>query len=117
MIDEEFEITPVKTNEAWQSRQKLKMLQAERDNRLDNLTFTTPTGQCIQCRLRDEQFMRNAIERMQRLGLTEQTWRLSDNTMGVVTIADLQSALDSGQDQGADVWQWFMSEVSNISTS
>lgn len=104
----------IETDEEWQKRQRIKILQIERDRRLNSLTHTLPSGYIIQCRLIDEQNMRNAIERMQRLNTNKHPWRMADNSAGTVTVADLEETLISGQDQAAEVWQWFMIEAAKL---
>ena len=59
----------------------------------------------------DESNIRNAIERMTRLSIIEQLWYRLDNTPYNVTINDLQIALDSGQDQGAFIWETFLTSL------
>ena len=80
-----------------------------RDDALRNLTHDFGDGRVIQVRpveyAADEANIRNAIERMQRLNITEQPWRMADNTTHLVGVADLEAAIVSGQDQGAAIWQ------------
>lgn len=65
----------------------------------------------IQCRpakfAQDESNMRNAIEKMEREITPERLWFMNDNTAHMVTVADLQIAIISGQDQAADIWDQF----------
>jgi len=55
--------------------------------------------------------MRNAIEQMGRLNQTERLWFGADNTAVTVTAADLQAAIESGQDQSAVVWTDFFTAI------
>ena len=82
-----------------------------RQQALEELAYDCGDGRLIQCRPQDEQNVRNAIERMQRLGLTEQVWRLADNTHQPVTLAELQAALAYGQDQAAVIWGVFFAAL------
>ena len=80
-----------------------------RDDALRNITHDFGDGRVIQVRpadyANDELNIRNAIERMQRLNITEQPWRMADNTTHLVSVHDLKAAIISGQDQGAAIWQ------------
>ena len=82
-----------------------------RQQSLSGLAYDCGDGRLIQCRPHDEQNMRNAIERMVRLGLTEQVWRLVDNSHQTVTLLELQAAFAYGQDQAAEIWASFFSET------
>lgn len=79
-----------------------------RNDALRNLTHDFGDGRVIQVRpvgyAADETNIRNAIERMQRLNITEQPWRMADNATHLVSVADLEAAIVSGQDQGAAIW-------------
>lgn len=75
-----------------------------RDKALQSMVFTGSSGVAIQCRPQDEQNMRSAIDIMTRESLTEYNWYAADNTWTLVTIADLENAIISGQDQGAAIW-------------
>ena len=87
-----------------------------RDDALRNLTHDFGDGRVIQVRpadfANDELNIRNAIERMNRLGITEQPWHMADNTTHMVSVADLEAAIVSGQDQGAAVWQAYFEAIS-----
>lgn len=80
----------------------------ERDAALDRMTHAFADGRVIQCRPRDEQPMRAAIDRMQRTGVATHPWILSDNSHSEVSVADLEEAIISGQDQGAVIFAEFM---------
>lgn len=87
-----------------------------RDEALRTLTHDFGDGRVIQVRpadfANDELNIRNAIERMQRLGLTQQPWVMVDNTSHMVTVAELETAIASGQDQGAAIWQTYIEAIS-----
>lgn len=87
-----------------------------RDDALRNLTHDFGDGRVIQVRpadfANDELNIRNAIERMQRLGLTQQPWVMVDNTSHMVTVAELEEAITSGQDQAAAIWQTYIEAIS-----
>lgn len=78
-----------------------------RDATLNSLTHDFGDGRVIQVRPKDESNIRNAIGRMQRLGITSRGWFMADDTWRQVTAAELQTALESGQDQGAEAWETF----------
>lgn len=87
-----------------------------RDAAFMNLTHDLGEGRIIQIRppatgKADESNIRNAIERMERLGITEQPWFMIDNIPRNVTVADLQEALESGQDQSAAIWATFFASL------
>lgn len=81
--------------------------QQQRQQALQELAYDCGDGRLIQCRPHDEQNIRNAIEIMQRHGMAEQQWRLSDNTHRPVTAVELQAALEYGQDMAASIWATF----------
>ena len=87
-----------------------------RDDALRNLTHDFGDGRVIQVRpadfANDELNIRNAIERMNRIGLTQQPWVMVDNTSHMVTVAELETAITSGQDQGATIWQAYIEAIS-----
>lgn len=86
-----------------------------RDETLAALVHDFGDGRVIQCRphpFSDESNMRNAIEQMGRLNQTERLWFGADNTAVTVTAADLQTAIESGQDQSAVVWTDFFTSIS-----
>lgn len=91
-----------------------------RDEALAGLTHDFGDGRVIQCRpvefAADELNMRNAIERMQRLGITQQLWFMADDTPHYVSIADLEAAIASGQDQGAAIWEQFIAAAASESS-
>lgn len=68
---------------------------------LDAMTYTVEAGGVIQVRPQDEIFIKNAIAKMQRDGTVSRDWRTVDNGKTTVTIADLEAAVISGQDQTA----------------
>lgn len=74
---------------------------------LQAMVFTGSSGVAIQCRPQDEQNMLSAIDIMTRKSLTTYDWYAADNTWTPVTIADLENAIISGQDQGAAIWEGF----------
>lgn len=85
-----------------------------RDAALAALVHDFGDGRVIQCRphpYSDESNMRNAIEQMGRLGQSERLWFAADNTGATVTPADLQTAIESGQDQSAIVWATFFADI------
>jgi hypothetical protein len=93
----------------------LAAAEADRDSALKSLVHDFGDGRIIQCRpakfAQDESNMRNAIERMSRLSITTQDWYMANNTKAEVTAADLQTAIDSGQDQAAVIWADFFTSI------
>lgn len=85
-----------------------------RDAALASLVHDFGDGRIIQCRphpFSDESNMRNAIEQMGRLGQSDRVWFAADNTGVTVTPAELQTAIESGQDQSSLVWAKFFSDI------
>lgn len=86
-----------------------------RDQALASLTHDFGDGRVIQIRpfpfSADESNIRNAIERMGRKSSALQPWRMADNSLAMMTKAELQQALESGQDQTAEIWEAFFSAV------
>lgn len=78
-----------------------------RDIKLVQLTHDFGDGRIMQIRKQDESNIRNAIDMMEREGITEQPWRMADNTTHTVSVDDLKNALISAQNQGAQIWQEF----------
>lgn len=82
-----------------------------RQRSLAGLAYDCGDGRLIQCRPQDEQNVRNAIELMQRSGVSEMLWRLVDNSHQTVTVGELVAALHYGQEQAAIIWATFFNEV------
>lgn len=113
---DELHDAAIESDAQWRARQLTHLLQKQRDEKLDALTHTLHSGHVIQCRPRDEQPIRNAIERMQRLNMQVQPWRMKDNTHQPVTVSDLEDTLAAGQDLGAEVWAWFMQAEAKVTS-
>lgn len=79
----------------------------QRDAELQAMVFTVVSGADIQCRPQDKQVILDAIDVMTRNSLASYDWYAADNTWTPVTIADLENAIISGQDQGAAIWEAF----------
>ncbi len=79
------------------------------NERLLGMTHDFGDGRVIQVRppetgKSDESNIRNAIDRMSRLNLAAEDWFMADNIFYPITAAELQAALESGQDQTAGAW-------------
>lgn len=87
-----------------------------RDAALRSLLYDFGDGRVIQVRPQpfsaDEANIRNAIERMGRLGIESQDWYMADNKPYPVTAAELQAALEGAQDLAAQIWADFFVSVS-----
>jgi len=81
-----------------------------RDKALNTLTHDFGDGRIIDTRPKDELNMRNAIEVMSRLGLETIDWVMVDDTKHPITIAELQTAYISGQDQALAIWSNYIPE-------
>ncbi len=86
----------------------------DRDNALQSLLFTTSGGDVIQCREADEQAIRNAVEKLDRDGLSTRTWFSVTDTPVQVSRDDLAAAVIAGQDQGAAIWDEFFAAVGGV---
>lgn len=85
-----------------------------RDQALAALVHDFGDGRVIQCRphpFSDESNMRNAIEKMDRLGQSSRVWLSAHDTLFTVSQADLQTAIESGQDQSDVVWADFLGAI------
>lgn len=89
----------------------LALLKSDRESKLASMVFTTSNGSVIQCREQDEQRIRTAIDLMTRNSLAEYPWYAADNSVTTVTIADLENAIISGQEQGATIWATFFASI------
>jgi len=90
-------------------------LQKTRDDSLAALVYDFGDGRVMQVRPKDESNIRNAIERMTRLSISSREWHMADNTRHQVTAAELQTALESGQDQAATIWDDFFTALDGLS--
>ena len=90
MSDEEVELfkNPPKTQEQLDAEVK-----QAKQALLDSITVTTTSGKVFDGREKDVPLMSGAIQSAEVLGLTEHDWKLHDNTVQVVTIAELKEAL------------------------
>lgn len=87
-------------------------------NTLANMVHDFGDGRVIQVRppetgKADESNIRNAIERMGRTGVPVESWYMADNTFHDITAAELQTALESGQDQTATAWTALREALTN----
>ena len=85
-----------------------------RDAAFTALTHDLGGGRIIQCRphpFSDESNMRNAIDQMSRLGQSNRPWYMANNTTALVTPADLQAALEAGQDGSSLIWAEFFTAI------
>ena len=76
---------------------------------LGSLVHDFGDGRIIQVRPQeaealDEPNIRNAIEQMTRNLVASREWKMADDTIGILSLADLQEALNSGQDQATALW-------------
>ena len=60
---------------------------------LSTITVTTTSGKVFDGREKDVSLMSGAIQAAEVLGLSEHQWKLHDNTVAVVTLAELKEAL------------------------
>lgn len=86
-----------------------------RDKALSELTHDFGDGRVIQIRpfqfSPDEANIRNAIERMGRKAQALQPWKMADDTIAMLTKQELQKAIESGQDQTAQIWSDYFAAV------
>lgn len=83
--------------------------QQERDKSLNGITHTFADGRVIQVRPQDLSNVQLAIARG-----VDRDWVLADNTVSLVTIAELQEAMESGIAQGEAIWDRYMSVIASL---
>lgn len=95
-IEYDTEVEPQELKDAFvvQEQQELTV-NAKQDKQilLDSITVTTTSGKVFDGREKDVPLMSGAIQAAEVLGLTEHQWKLHDNTVQVVTLAELKEAL------------------------
>jgi len=80
---------------------------AARDEALNNLIHDFGDDRIMQTRPKDESNIRNAIEVMTANSMATIGWIMKDNKKYDVTVAELQTALASGQGQALLIWENF----------
>jgi hypothetical protein len=85
-----------------------------RDDALEAIVHDFGDGRIIQARESDETNLRNSEEMMIRRGLPSMVWVMADNLPANVTPADLRTAIESGQDQAATIWDKYITALANI---
>lgn len=78
-----------------------------RDDALNALTHDFLDGRVMQVRPKDESNIRNAIEIMTANSMPTIGWVMLDDKKYDVTVAELQTALESGQAQALTIWNNF----------
>ena len=81
----------------------------ERDEALDSMVHDFGDGRVIQVRPQDAENIDTAISLMTRHSLPTHPWFMQDNKFYHVTVAELQTARESGEDQAAAIWTSFSS--------
>ena len=89
----------------------ISIAQAVRDVALANVVHIFSDGRTVQARTSDKQAIEDAQDIMIRRNLTEYTWFDASNKKILVTYDDLTELIESGQDQGAAIWETFFNEV------
>lgn len=82
-----------------------------RDEALMSLVHDFGDGRVIQVRPIDEQNINTRIDLMNRHGLAVADFKMLDNQKHQITIDELVTAKESGQDQAAAVWQEYMDQL------
>lgn len=82
-----------------------------RDRDLNLLTHDFGDGRIMQTRPADESNIRNAIEVATANSLPGINWRMADNTVAAVTVAELQSALAASQLAALQIWDTYNAAV------
>ena len=78
-----------------------------RDAALMAMAHSFGDGRVMQVRPTDQGNIIGEIDRMSRNADEPQSWRMVNNEWHYVTVADLQAALESGQDQGRVIWNQY----------
>lgn len=113
LIADEFTEMTESEIEAHLNTVNTKTAKQIRDESLASLVHDFGDGRIIQIRQgADESNIRNAIERMDRLDSDSEQWLMVDNKFYSVSKSDLEIALQSGQDQVAQIWSDY-AEVSS----
>lgn len=90
---------------AEQNRQAAK---AVRDKALSEITITTINGSVIQCREQDETRLRRKLKRMKRESSPTTAWIDADNQPTEITQADIEAALEHGEDEVARIFEQYI---------
>ena len=104
----------VRLAEAAEAQAILDEPRFNRDDALDAIVHEFSDGRIIQARESDETNLRNAEEMMLRRGIPSMVWVMADNLPANVTPADLRTAIESGQDQAATIWDQYIIDLANI---
>lgn len=86
----------------------------ERDMALSGIVHDFGDGRIIQCRphpFSDEANIKSAIDRMTRISATDCDWLGMDDIAVKLSLSELKTVLESGQDQAAAIWADFLKAV------
>jgi len=84
-------------------------LKTERNNALNTLTYEFSDGKQLQVRPQDKANIEIAIA-----SNIEQKWIMKDNTTRIVTVAELQEALDYSIQQAQIIWQQYVDDLEQL---
>ena len=85
---------------------KRRQLQADRDAALQKITHDFLDGRSVQVRPQDLANFQLAIAN----GVARE-WVMADNSVAVLTVAEMQAAMQSGIAQGEAVWDAYIAEL------
>jgi hypothetical protein len=104
----------VRLAEAAEAQAILDEPRFNRDDALEAIVHDFGDGRIIQARESDETNLRNSEEMMIRRGMPSMVWVMADNLPANVTPADLRTAIESGQDQAATIWDKYITDLKTI---
>lgn len=87
-----------------------KVLQAARDSSLQAITHDFGDGRIVQVRPQDLANFQLAIANG-----VDREWVLVDNSVAMITVAEMQTAMQSGIAQGEAIWDSYIEELKLLS--
>lgn len=88
---------------------KRLQLKAKREANLQLMEHTFADGRVVQVRPQDEAIFKTSIK-----GGQDSDWIMKDNTVDVLTVAEMQEALASGVTQGKAIFAEYMNELKQL---
>ena len=106
--DEELQAEINKIKELDIKEEKKLKYKRERENALNNITYTLNDGSVYQVRPKDVNNFKIAIERNQDI-----EWILADNTVRLTKPDELKEILNSGIEQAVKIWNNYIKQIKN----
>lgn len=86
-----------------------KAAQNKRDKSLSSMTHTFSDGRVVQIRPNDLPNFQTAMS----LGV-DRKWILADNTTSILTVEEMQEAVQHGVSKGNQIWDEYTSDIENL---